>query len=101
MPPPKLDKKGTLPGIFKKKSMKNPMILTVEQIRHRQSLTRPSTLKSAKIESGRLLSIVAKQALFGKHNDSSKAFLVALVIHSFSTIQKINFPYRKKSILKH
>lgn len=78
VPPPKLDRKGTLQGIFRKKTTKNPMLLTVEKIRHRQSLTRQSTLKGSKIESGRLLSIVAKQALFGKHPDSTKAFLTAL-----------------------
>jgi len=73
------EKKSPLQGIFRKKSIKNPMRLTVEQIRHRQSLTRQTTMKTTKVESGRLLNIVAKQALFGKHNDTSKAFLAALV----------------------
>lgn len=87
------EKKSPLQGIFRKKSVKNPMTLTVAQIRHRQSLTRQSTMKSSKIETGRLLSIVAKQALFGKHNDTSKAFHTALV--------KIDFCFLKITILSH
>jgi len=67
------------------------MKLTVEQIRHRQSLTRQSTMKTSKVETGRLLSIVAKQALFGKHHDTSKAFLTALV--------KIDFCFLKINLL--
>lgn len=72
--------KSHIPGIFRKRSTHvNDFITTTAQIRHRQSLTRSASLKPSKNESGRLLNIIANQALFGKQTDVSKTFLDALV----------------------
>jgi len=90
--------KSHVPGIFRKKSKKNPTMKTAAHIRHRQSLTRPTPLKTVKVETGRLLSIIAKQALFGKQSEASKAFLTALV-NSPNNIN-IKICHRKRSMLK-
>ena len=72
--------KSHIPGIFRKKSTHaNDFVTTTAQIRHRQSLTRGLGMKVTKNESGRLLNIIANQALFGKQQDVSKTFFEALV----------------------
>lgn len=77
--PPLSRKKSHLGGIFRKKTDVNQTKNTAALIRHRQSLTRSASIKIFKAETGRLLSIIANQALFGKNADISKIFHEALV----------------------
>lgn len=73
--------KSHIPGIFRKRSTRiSDFVATTAQIRHRQSLTRSTSLKITKNETGRLLNIIANQALFGKQSDVSRTFFEALVI---------------------
>jgi hypothetical protein len=72
--------KSHIPGIFRRKTAKQKdLIDTVKQIRHRQSLTRSTSMRALNIETGKLLNVIAHQAMFGKNPEISKVFLTALV----------------------
>ena len=65
----------------KKSAKKDTLTITTEGIRNRQSLTRQMSQRIMKSESGRLVSIMAKQALFGRSSEVSKTFMLALVTY--------------------
>lgn len=90
--------KSHIPGIFRRKTAKQKEIInTVAQIRHRQSLTRSTSIRALNLETGKLQNVIANQALFGKNQEVSKTFLGALVEILLFFYSKL---YRKKSTQK-
>ena len=78
---PKISSSPIAKLLRKKSTKRDVLAATTQNIKHRQSLTRQMSQRIMKSESGRLVNIMAKQALFGRPNEVSKTFKLALVTY--------------------